>query len=436
MDRVSLLMSFTGFPLTKARSILTQVQQMSVEKFVEWQQKQAWDIARFHYDNNTLYKTKVGPIFPDRWEDLPMITKKDLQKPVQEVLTKGISYSDCYVGSTSGSSGVPFFFAKDKFTHAMTWAVITNRYKAWNLDSNSKQARFYGIPKEWKGYWKERIKDKAMNRVRFSVFDLSDSAFNNFVKIFKHNTFTYIYGYTNALVLFARFLVQNNLVLKNICPTLNLCISTSEVSTPEDHELLEKGFGVKHIREYGVSETCLTAFDMPSDKWTLTEETLYTEIVGENGESVSYGTAGNLLTTSLFNRAYPMIRYQVGDMAILEDRSNSIYRSLHSLIGRTNDTVQLPGGKRAAGLTFYYISRSILESTGVLKEFIIRQTSLSHFVFDIVADRDLTPAETQQIKDKMALYLEPGLELTINRVQFIDRPASGKLKHFYSEISN
>ena len=58
------------------------------------------------------------------------------------------------------------------------------------------------------------------------------------------------------------------------------------------------------------------------------------------------------------------------------------------------------------------------------------------FIFDIKADRDLTQDEVEDIKSKMDIYLEPGLRLEINRTEQIRRPASGKQKHFYSEISD
>jgi len=96
--------------------------------------------------------------------------------------------------------------------------------------------------------------------------------------------------------------------------------------------------------------------------------------------------------------------------------------------------ILLPSGKKSPGLTFYYISRSILESSGSLKEFIIRQTSKNTFIFDIVSDNDLSNKEIEKIKDKMDTYLEPGLKIIINRVELIKRPKSGKIKHFFSEV--
>ena len=116
-----------------------------------------------------------------------------------------------------------------------------------------------------------------------------------------------------------------------------------------------------------------------------------------------------------------------------QQSKNNVY--LKGLKGRTNDTIILPSGKKSAGLTFYYISRSILEKSGVLKEFIIRQEALDSFVFDVVTDRDLTDDEKIQIQQNLEKYLETGLKCKINRVDKIIRPSNGKLKHFYSEIN-
>jgi phenylacetate-CoA ligase len=422
-DRFQQILKLQDYPVQQAAEDLKKIQSLDKDAFIEWQQNAAWAVAKHHYQHNAFYKNKVGNVFPDRWEDLPVITKKDLQQHLANIVSDNVKLKDCYVGSTSGSSGTPFFFAKDKYAHAMTWALIADRCSWYSLDGSSLQARFYGMPKETVARKKEQLKDMVMNRKRFDVFDLSDETLRSYAERFAKHKFKYIYGYTNALVLFARYLNSQGINLKEICPTLTLCISTSEVSTPEDHVLFQKAFGVPHIREYGVSETCLTGFDHPSGNWLLTEETLYNEV-----------TDGTLLSTSLFNKAMPLIRYEVGDSILLSTSTFGKYRIIDDLLGRTNDTITLPSGKVAAGLTFYYISRSLLEKTDCLKEFIIRQTTPNTFVFDIVSDRELTAEETKEIKNKTALYLEPGLDIIINRVPHIQRTAAGKLKNFYSEL--
>jgi phenylacetate-CoA ligase len=206
---------------------------------------------------------------------------------------------------------------------------------------------------------------------------------------------------------------------------LKLCIVTSEVCTKEDKLILEKALGIKVIREYGASELCIIAFDMPNGAWQLNTDTLFTECEKNTN---------NLLCTSLFNTGFPMVKYEIGDIGIIEKKANGI-SDLTDLEGRTNDNIILPSGKISPGLTFYYISRSILESSGVLKEFIIKQTALNEFIFEVVSDAELSDSILDEIKKKAELYLEDGLNIKIIRKDFIKRPTSGKIKHFYSLLN-
>ena len=432
-------LKYLGYDIAHASRDLERISSFSRDELNEWQDIQKWSIAKFHFDNNSLYKVKVGNKFPNNWTNMPIITKADFQHNLKSIISDEYNLNDLYIASTSGSSGHPFFFVKDKYTHAFTWALIKQRYAWHDLSFNSKQARFYGISLEKrKQYYKEIVKDKVMNRVRFPVFNLSDKVLENFMQRFNKYQFEYIYGYTNSLLSFARFLLQNNICLTNICPTLKFCITTSEVCTDEDRKILKTAFGVPVINEYGASEVGIIAFENPSGEWIISDENLYLEIVDDEGRTISDGTFGNILITDLYNKAFPIIRYKIGDLGAIKtdmDTSRDVRKKLLCLNGRQNDTIILPSGKKSPGLSFYYISRSILESTGIIREFIIHQTALDEFIFDIVSERPLNINEVNEIQKKLDLYLEPGLNLKINRVPMIKRPASGKIKHFYSELA-
>ena len=430
-------MKLTGYDISCAGKELKQIQSLSPEEFRKWQSNNKWEIARYHYDNNPFYRKKVGNHFPDKWEDLPIMEKPDYQGDLEKLLSDGYTRKNTYIANTSGSSGHPFFFAKNKEAHAMDWALIKNRYNWHGLKLDSKQARFLGVPLEITSKIKEKIKHYIINRVLFPVFDMSDNALEKFTKKFIKTKFEYIYGYTNSLVLFARYLLGKNIILKNICPTLKCCITTSEVLTVDDRKILSSAFGVRVINEYGSSETGQMAIENDRRDWMLSEENTYFEVLNDELDKVNGTDYGRIVVTDLDNKAMPFIRYKIGDIGVISKElpENGKNRKLEKLLGRENDTLFLPSGKKSPGLTFYYVSRSILESSGVLKEFIIRQTALDTFVFDIVSDRDLFDAEVKEIENKMDMYLEPGLKLEVHRVPKIDRPPSGKIKHFYSELS-
>jgi len=424
--------------LNYAIKTFEDISKLSGQEFRSWQRQKQWSIARYHYKNNPFYRKKIGNNFPEKWEDLPIMEKSDYQVDLEKLLSKGYTRKNIYIANTSGSSGHPFFFAKNQEAHAMSWALIKDRYSWHGLKLNSKQARFYGIPLKTTSKVQEHIKDWMINRVRFQIFDLSDEILEKYLLRFTKIKFEYIYGYTNSLVLFARYLIDNKIILIDICPSLKLCIPTSETVTKEDREILVKGFGLNVVNEYGVSEVGgIVAFEDNNSNWVLSAETQYVEILDQDNNLLENNKGGKVVITDLHNKTMPFIRYNVGDIGVLSEYTiKGKYPVLQKLLGRTNDNIRLPSGRVSPGLTFYYISRSILESSGVLKEFIIRQSALDTFEFDVVCDRDFYENEVKEIENQMDIYLEPGLKLKIHRVPKISRPSSGKIKHFYSEINS
>jgi len=430
---ISLLLN--GFPIKKAKSELDQIIHFSEEEYTSFLEKKKKEIVEFHLENNPFYTELIGNKTIENWEDLPILNKQNLQKPLEERLSNGYSKKNIYLNKTSGSSGTPFVFAKDKYSHALTWASNIMRFGWFRIDFNhSYQARFYGIPLDFIGYYKERLKDFFTHRFRFPVFDLSDEVLEKFLQKFRTKKFDYLNGYTSSIVLFAKYLENKKLILKEICPSLKVCIVTSEMLFESDKKLLEKQFGVPVINEYGASELDLIAFENPEGEWQINAETLFVEILDENNQVLPYGKEGRIVITSLFNKAHPFIRYDIGDIGIIDEKSRPQKPILKKLTGRTNDVAILPSGKKSPGLTFYYVTKSIIEDDGNVKEFIVKQTKVNTFEIEYVAENELNSEQIQKIEGAISLYLEPGLNFNFIRKKVLERTNRGKLKQFKSYI--
>lgn len=432
MSFLEFILKSKGFPLNAASRKLEAIQALEGDQFREWQLEQRNAIFKHHYFQNDWYRRFIGDM-PNDWGEIPILLKNDFQQPLEQLLTKPYRIKDVYIGNTSGSSGHPFYYAKDKISHALTWVQIKKLYSLHGIRLNDRQARFYGIPLDGKSRIVEQAKDWVSNRIRFPVFDLSEPVLEKWIEKFRKKPFIYVYGYTSSLVYFARYCLQININLRKICPSLRLCIVTSEVCTAEDREILNKAFGVPVINEYGASEAGLIAFEYPGGEWKLCEELLFIEVVDESYNTVSSGQAGRLLITALFDQAFPLIRYEIGDIGVVKDMPGG-RRVLLELQGRTNDMVRLPSGKTSPGFTLYYVSRSLLEKSDFIKEFIIVQTALDTFQIRIHAKRSLTSDDKLLITQKLHQYLESGLKVEIIEVDRIKRPGSGKIKHFYSKL--
>ena len=434
MKLFDLSLKLNGYSVSKARAFLKDIQSITEADYEAYVKSKREEIYHYHLENTPFYKD-LNNTQSGSWNQIPILTKRDLQKPLQSRLSKDFTEGSVYVNKTSGSSGDPFVFAKDKWCHSLTWAVIVNRFSWYDIDFNySRQARFYGIPLDKMGYYKERTKDWFSKRFRFSVFDLSDSAFERCLNKFEKTKFKYINGYTSPIVQFAKYLERTNTELKPICPSLRACMVTSEMLFDQDKKLMERWFGVPVINEYGASELDLIAFQNPDGEWQLNSETLFVEIVDEHGVSVPNGEEGRVVITSLYNKAHPFIRYDIGDIGVIDDKSTFKKPILKSLIGRTNDIALLPSGKKAAGLTFYYITKSIIEDDGIVKEFIIEQLEVDLFKVTYVSAGNLEEGKIEFIRKEMIRYLEPGIRIEFERHDVLKRSESGKLKQFISHI--
>lgn len=427
-------LQLNGFPIKKAKTYFEKLQEIPEQDFENYVIQKKEEIVNYHINNNPSYQEFMGKSEFENWNDLPIMTKKDFQKPLLDRLSKEYKQK-YYCNKTSGSSGDPFIFAKDKYCHALTWATIINRYGWFGIDINtSLQARFYGIPLDFIGNKKERIKDFLSHRFRFPIFDLSDEFLESVVLKFKRKKFDYINGYTSSIVLFAKFLQRKNIILNSVCPSLKCCIVTSEMLFEEDKILLEKQFGVPIINEYGASELDLIAFQNTNNELQVNSETLFVEILDEENNVLPYGKEGRIVITSLYNKAHPFIRYDIGDIGILDEKSTFKKPILKKLIGRSSDFVLLPSGKKSPGLTFYYITKSIIEEDGNVKEFVIKQTKIDTFEVEYVSEILLTDTQIDTINKAMVKYLEGGLLFSFNKKEKLERGKSGKLKQFISML--
>lgn len=401
----------------------------------EFNEKRKWDIFNFHVKHNSFYKQFLNQKPIGKWEDIPVMNKPDMQQSLDARLTDGFSKNNIFTNKTSGSSGHPFTFAKDKFAHALTWAHIIQLYKTFGIDlGKSPEARFYGIPKDAKGYHKERLKDMMSNRYRFDIFDLSDQNLSKFVKIFKLKAFEFINGYTSSIVMFAKYLIRQKLVLKDICPSLKICITTSEMLYHNDRKIVEKAFGVLVVNEYGASEAGVIAFENKSAEWLVNHETLFVEITDENGKYLPPGEEGQVLITSLYNKAHPLIRYAIGDLGVIAEHNKNKAPTLKALKGRTNVFAILPGGKKIPALSFYYVTKTVIDEQASVKEFKIVQETAEVFCIKYVADNELSLPQKKSIKKAIDKYLQPNLIVKYERKTQLDRTERGKLRQFESKL--
>jgi phenylacetate-CoA ligase len=422
VDLFSLYLQFTGFDLKRAKLEINSLNKLSAQELQQWQEKKKWETVKTHFENNPFYRKLLGGNMPDSWDKLPVLRKSDFQQPLELLISDKYKKSELFVSNTSGSTGTPFYFAKNKYAHAVAWASIQILYQEAGIAPTDVQARFFGIPLSGWSNYKENAKDLLMRRIRFPVFQLNDSTLEKYCQKIFNGKVNYIYGYTNSIKHFAKYVSGKYMPLNAKCPTLKAAIVTSEMCTVDEQNFIASALGVPVYKEYGASEVGIIAFEKNSI-YKVLDASVYVENNDKN----------ELLITSLFNDAFPLIRYNIGDIGTIERRTDGTF--IKEILGRSDDMVHLPNGNVAAGLTLYYCSRAILEQQSTIKEIYVTQKTLSKFVIYYISDAVLTEQQIGIVRQAFNTYLQPGLELVFEKQDQIRRRKSGKFQIFTSEIN-
>lgn len=130
---------------------------------------------------------------------------------------------------------------------------------------------------------------------------------------------------------------------------LRLVATVSEV-IPDELRVFVKGLpGCRHFDSYGsvetgtIAGTCNTCGNYhPADRH------LIVEVLGDDGQPVGPGGLGRIVLTTLYNLAMPLLRYDIGDYAVMSINANCCRSpvAISRIAGRERNLFKLPGGAK------------------------------------------------------------------------------------------
>jgi len=151
----------------------------------------------------------------------------------------------------------------------------------------------------------------------------------------------------------------------------------------------------------------------------------------QDGENVSDGERGNIVYTSLYNYAMPLIRYEVGDVGIPTDELCSCGRSLplmKSVEGRCDDFIVLPSGNVVSPRV---LSLLIKHTDGIL-EYQAIQKQINKLQIYIVPFGNVNDEKERELKASVGKLLNNEVSVEIIFTERIERGSTQKLRCFMS----
>jgi len=385
--------------------------------------------------NNPFYINKYnGNNVYESFYQLPVLTKEELRDNYKELISSH-SQNKLDLVETSGSTGVPLQFYRDRVVFGYTLASLYRAHRWWGIDVGYKEAMLWGVPVSLKGKIKVKIKDLLLNRFREKQYNINPQTLGAFYKEIRNKRPDYVFGYSSMVYEFALYLKDNNINLKSIA--LKTAICTAEKLHDYQRSLIEEVFGCKVVSEYGSTETGIISYECQNGSNHVSDDCVLVEIVDENYIPVSDGKIGKVLVTVLNSFSAPIIRYELGDMASKSTQQCTCGLPLSTLgviEGRTSDVVLGPNGKVYHSIIFYYILKELTEKIGGIKQFKIYQRKINELDFHIVKSKDYSIEAEKFIREQIKNKFGESMNLNIIYNNNIERSSSGKYKDFETDL--
>ncbi|TAJ15062.1 phenylacetate--CoA ligase family protein [Marinilabiliaceae bacterium JC017] len=357
-------------------------------------------------------------------EKLPPLTRQDIQEHREEMTDLScIDGKKIFRGLSSGSTGKPVRFIQDKQAFSSGKAAILLGWTLGEYKIGMRGMHIWGNSHFVKHSWtrvSSKIKSWVFNQVKFPAYKLYEKGtLFNLYQTFRKGNFDYLDGYTNAIYLFAHFLMREGLEV----PRVKCVMTTAENLHAYQRHVIEEMLGPVYD-EYGCREINGIAFQC---RYCQQYHVISPKAIVEFEPSVSQTGEASLLITDLENYVMPLIRYKNGDMGRPGTAACSVpFDMIGSISGRESDMLQLADGRHWVVPSFF--GASLLNDIRDLKHYQVVKTGARQVVINLVVGDAFDESDLSKLDSYLNDYLGDALTWNVNIVDNIMPDKNGKYK--------
>jgi phenylacetate-CoA ligase len=408
---------------------------MSAERVRELQNSKLRTMIIHAYAASPFYRdlmdrSGVGPSDISVVEDLkklPTLDKADIQKNFNMFLSTVHNPGQCYVRTTSGSSGKMLRVVWDEYNFFSRFLLF---YRAFSMIGyNPFKKMVYFLPSvEDPGFTFGLYRQRGVN------LDMPFDRVREFLLEYRPHILSLYPSYALDL---SSHLSDDDIARIGIeAISLN-----SEMILDKDRALIEERYRCPVYDEYSCVETGVIASMCKDRGMHIFSDNVIVEILDTGGNPVAPGERGEVVLTALNSFAMPFIRYRIGDISCLSGRAcpcGSGMPLLGKIDGRKDDCFTLDRNRHVPAWTIYEAIERPLHRYGderlVLSDFYLvqRSTDLAEFYYvrGPQFDDEYLPAMIERSRELFG----PGFNLRVTELDNIDRVKSVKRKYIHSEI--
>jgi phenylacetate-CoA ligase len=352
-----------------------------------------------------------------------------LEKPLVQASASLIARGDVRwagMASTSGSTGTGLRFPVTRRAVRSQWATWW-RFRRWHGIGRDQWCGYFGgrpvvpVGRIEAPFWRYNVPGR---QVLFSGSHLSNDTWTAYVSELARRRLAWLHGYPSLLALLAAYLVEHR---QSIGYEVRWVTTAAENLLPAQADVIERAFGVRPRQHYGMAEGAANASECPNGRLHVDEDFAFVEFL-----PVEHGTGRRIVGTNVTNRAFPLIRYDVGDIAQVSGQTCDCGRPgqiIDAIDGRREDYVVLPNGALVGRLDH------IFKDQIRVREAQIYQPDLGRVVLRLAGAHDFTLRDEQALVSAARTWLGNALRIEIEHLDALPRTPAGKLRFVVSDLT-
>ena len=359
---------------------------------------------------------------PDDLSSLPVLTKSDIRR-AGEQLVSSVSRGLRVSGSTSGTTGSPVWLHQDldaiNREHAFIW-----RQLGWaGMKPGDRRVWIRGemiVPADAKEgpFWRENRADRML---MMSSFHLSDVHAGGYLDAMSRYDPVVIQAYPSSITFLAAWMENNGRRFDG--KSLRGIVTSSETMNAESRALVSRVFGCPVFDWYGLAERVAAIGTCEHGNYHVMSDYAHVEFAPvDNGLHELYGTGFNNLTM-------PLIRYQCGDLVRLAPADQRCgcgrhFRMVQEIIGRADDAIKLPDGRRIAACLAGNVFRGV---PGILQGQ-IRQDQRDRLDLYVVPTPGYSIESVTKLRANAELRIGQAMSIDVHTVEELPPHRAGQVQ--------
>lgn len=343
-----------------------EIKRVLCNKDMAWVEERLRDIKHHEIEQTEFYKDyKVT-------DEFPVVNKMTLIENHDACLAKAGYQTPTHVSSTSGSTGTPFSVTQDFKKRNRTIADLKVFGELCDYPSHERMVFFRVINAK---LHRTPEQEDRENIYYIDSSDLGDAHLEEMKNALLDKKPLIAFSYSSTLVELAKYIDCTGIPKEGF--SMKSVLTGGEGLSEENRKLLERVFGCTVYRRYSDMELGILGQDMGNgSEYVLNWGSYYFETLKlDSDEPTEPGEAGRIVITDLFNYAFPMIRYDTGDLGILDNSDPNELPKLKEIYGRVRDCVYATDGRLISPAK---VSVMMWGSDGVKQWQFIQETKMNY----------------------------------------------------------